>query len=106
MAINVSVRYNGGLLPGIVLLTQQCYHHRNPFKCHEEVLYLQSMMIPPKRFDPPPPLTGGCSEGPDAFRFSLKQVCPDNVLTEDAFSFFFKHQTACFKKNQNAPRPF
>ena len=42
----------------------------NPFKCHE-VLYLQPM-IPPKRFDVSPPLTGGCSEGLDAFRVLLK----------------------------------
>ena len=28
MAIDVSVQYNGGLLPGIMLLTQQCYYHR------------------------------------------------------------------------------
>ena len=29
MAINVSVRYNGGLLPDIIiLLTQGYYHHR------------------------------------------------------------------------------
>ena len=27
MAINVSVQYNGGLLPNIILLTQ-CYFHR------------------------------------------------------------------------------
>ena len=27
MAINVSVQYNGGLLPDITLLTQ-CYYHR------------------------------------------------------------------------------
>ena len=46
MAINVSVQDHGGLLPDIILLTQ-CYY---PFKCHEEVLYLQPM-IPPKRFD-------------------------------------------------------
>ena len=45
MAINVSVQHNGGLLPGI-----------NPFKCHEEVLYLQPMIIPLiKRFDIFPP---------------------------------------------------
>ena len=50
MAINVRVQYNGGLLPDIILLTQ-CYHHRgNPFKCHEEVLYLQPL-IPPKCVD-------------------------------------------------------
>ena len=63
MAINVNVQYNGGLLPGIILLTQ-CYLHRGTClnKCHEKVLYLQPM-IPPKRFDIIPPITGGCSEG-------------------------------------------
>ena len=75
MAINVSVQYNGRLLPGIILLTQQCYYHRgtslNAMKRFG--IYLQPM-IPPKRFDVFP-LTGGCSEeGLDAFRFSLKQV--------------------------------
>ena len=44
----------------------------NPFKCHEEVLFLQPM-IPHKRFDFFP-LTGGCSEGLRAFRFFLKQL--------------------------------
>ena len=50
MAINVSVQYDGGFLPDIVLLTQ-CYYHRGTrLKCHEEVLYFQ-LLIPPKRFD-------------------------------------------------------
>ena len=44
----------------------------NPFKCHEEVLYFQ-LLIPPKRFDIFFPLTGGCSEVLDAFRFLFKQ---------------------------------
>ena len=65
MAINVSVQYNGGLLPDILLLTQ-CYYHGEPFKCHEEVLYLQPL-IPPKRFDIFSPLTKRCSEGLRAF---------------------------------------
>ena len=43
----------------------------NPFKCHEEVLCLQPM-IPPKRFDIFSPLTEGCSEGLDVFRFFFK----------------------------------
>ena len=30
MAINVSVQYNGGLLPDIILLTQ-CYYHKGGF---------------------------------------------------------------------------
>ena len=47
--------------PDIILLTQFYYHkgpnpNPNPFKCHEEVLYLQPM-IPPKLnvliFSPP-----------------------------------------------------
>ena len=64
MAINVvSVQqYNGGLLPDIILLTP-CYYHRGT---REEVLYSQPM-IPPKRFDISPPLTGGCLEGLGAF---------------------------------------
>ena len=54
MEVNVSVHYNGGLLPDIILLTQ-CYYHRGTrLKCHGEVLYLQPM-IPPKRFDIFPP---------------------------------------------------
>ena len=59
MAINIiSVQYNGGLLPDIILLTQCYYHKGNPFKCNEEVLYLQPL-IPPKRFDIPPPPSWG-----------------------------------------------
>ena len=53
MAINVSVQYNGGLLPDIIL-DLMLFPSGNPFKCHEEVLYLQPL-IPPKRFDIIPP---------------------------------------------------
>ena len=65
-------QYNGGLLPYIVLLTL-CYYRRetNPIKCHEEVLSLQPK-IPRKRFDIFFPLTGGCSQGLDAFIFFFK----------------------------------
>ena len=65
MAINVvSVQYNVGLLPVIILLTQTMLFPsgRNRFECHEEVLYLQPLIQPTKRFDISPPLTGGCSE--------------------------------------------
>ena len=44
----------------------------NPFKYHNEVLYLQPM-IPPKRFVIFP-LTGGCSEGLDVFIFFFEQL--------------------------------
>ena len=36
---------------------------RNPFKCHEEVLYFLQPLIQPNRFDIFSLLTGGCSEG-------------------------------------------
>ena len=44
----------------------------NPFKYHEEILYLQPL-IPPKRFDIFSHMTGGCSEGLGAFSFFFKQ---------------------------------
>ena len=42
MAINVRVQHNGGFLPRITLLTQYVttVPSGNPFKCHEEVLYV------------------------------------------------------------------
>ena len=61
MAINVSVQYNGGLLPGIILLPQ-CYYHRgtrlNAMKrfCICSLRYHLNVLT----FFP---LTGGCSEG-------------------------------------------
>ena len=60
MAINVNVQYNGGLLPGIILLTQ-CYY------------YWGTRLNAMKMFGLFP-LTGGCSEGLDAFRFFFKQI--------------------------------
>ena len=45
----------------------------NPFKCHEEVLYLQSMILSHLNVLTFSPLTGECSEGLDAFRFFFKQ---------------------------------
>ena len=65
MAINVSVQYNGGLLP-YTLLTQ-CYFHRGTrLNAMKGFCNLQPM-IPPKRFDIYSPLTGGCLEGLGAF---------------------------------------
>ena len=65
-AINVSVQYNGGLLPDIFSVEPMLQPLGNLIKCHEEVLYLQPL-IPPKRFDIFSPLTRGCSEGLGAF---------------------------------------
>ena len=66
MAINVSVQYNGGASPRHYTVDPMLFPSGNPFKCHEEVLYLQPL-IPPKRFDIFSPLAGGCSEGLGAF---------------------------------------
>ena len=63
MAVNVNVQYNGGgASPRHYTVDPMLSALGNLFKCHEEVLYLQPL-IPPKRFEISPPITGGCSEG-------------------------------------------
>ena len=74
MAINGSVQDNGGLLTGIILLTQCYYHMGNPFKHHEEIWYLQSM-IPPKRFDILAPDWGMLRKSRCVQIFSLNTRC-------------------------------
>ena len=70
MAISGSVQYNGGLLPDITLLTL-CYYHRGARLNAMKFFFLSLQSIfPSKRFDVPPS-SGGCSEGLDAFRFTL-----------------------------------
>ena len=86
MAINGSVQYKGGLLPDIIRYTvdPMSFPSGNPSKCHEQVSYSQPL-IPPKRFDSFPPLTGGCSEGLGAFCFFFKHLhtspCRDTNTT-------------------------
>ena len=52
MAINVSIRYNGGFLPDMILLVLCCYHRGT-----QQVLSLQpiNIMFPPNLFDNLPP---------------------------------------------------
>ena len=76
MAINVSAQHNGGLLPDINTADPMLLPSGNPSKCHEEVWSLQPM-IPPTDFGISP-LTGGCSEGLDAFIFFFKTSPPPN----------------------------
>ena len=66
MAINVSVQYNGGLLPDIILLTL-CDFIGKPPSYFEQFLSLQPTMFPPKSFDFFPPECG-CSKGLDNSR--------------------------------------
>ena len=82
MAINVSVLYNGGLLPEIILFIQ-CYYHRGTrLNAMTMVLSLQPM-IPPKGFDIFPRV--GCSEGLGAFRTEQnhkKIAAPNEALVK------------------------
>ena len=45
MVINVSVQYNGGFLPEIILLTQ-CDYFGEPFSYHVEVFVLVTVKVP------------------------------------------------------------
>ena len=42
---------------------QQCYLHRGTCLNAMKRFCICSLLIPPKRFDTFPPITGGCSEG-------------------------------------------
>ena len=55
----------------------------NLFECHEEVLYLQPL-IPPKRFDIFPPITGGCAEDLGVLRFFFKKRTLPVLLSHGA----------------------
>ena len=68
MVINVSVQYNGGFLPDVLLLTL-CDYTGEPISYHEELLSLQPMFSP-ESFDIPP--EGKYSGGLDEFIFLFK----------------------------------
>ena len=75
MVINVSVQYNGGFLPDIILLTL-CYYHRGTrLYAMKRFCYLQSM-VPPKRFDVSSPLTEGVLRRSRCVQIFFKQ-CTD-----------------------------
>ena len=72
MAINVTVQHNGGFLPGIILLAQCHYPPRRGTRLNVMKRFCIAAYDPTsKRFDISP-LTGGCSEVLDAFRFFFK----------------------------------
>ena len=50
MVINVSVQYNGGLLPDIIIMLTLCDSIGEPFYYHVEFLSLQPI-FPPEPFD-------------------------------------------------------
>ena len=55
MAIDLNVRYNGGLLPDIILLSQ-CYYHRRTRSNAINIFLTLQPMIPLKHFDIFPPV--------------------------------------------------
>ena len=73
MAINISVQYKRRASPRLYTVDPRLLLIPSgiPFKWPEDVLSLQPITIPPKRFDISP-LCVGCSEGLDAFRFFFK----------------------------------
>ena len=88
MAINVNVQYNGGFLPDIILWTQ-CYLHRGTCLNAMKRFCSCSLLIPPKRFDIFPPITGGCSEGLGVVRFFFKK---EKHVRTRAISRFIIHR--------------
>ena len=83
MATNAIVQHNGGFLSGVILLTQ-CYYHRgtrlNAMKrfciCSLELCsHLNVLTLSP--------LTGGCSEGLDAFRYMHDVTCCTDPIPWD-----------------------
>ena len=80
MAINVSVQYNGGLLPDIILLTQ-CYYHRGTRLNAMKRFSFCSLLIPPKRFDIFSPDWGVLRRSRGVLIFIQTRMAPD-VTTE------------------------
>ena len=82
MAINVSVQYNGGLLPDIILLTQRNFHRGTRLNAMKRFC-ICSLWSHLNVLTFSPPLTGGCSEGLGAFWFFFKKYilpCPRSRL--------------------------
>ena len=77
MAISVILQDNGGFLPDFILLTLLCEHHRgtrfNVMKKRLFCLCSLSLCSHVVNVLTIFPLSGGCSEDLDAFRFFFKQ---------------------------------
>ena len=77
MVINViSLKHNGGFLPGTILFSQCYYHGGTRFSAMKRfcICSLRSHLNA-LTFSP---LTGGCSEGPEAFGCFFKQTGQPN----------------------------
>ena len=93
MAVNVSVQYNGGLLPGIMLLPQRYYHLGTRLNAMKRlcICSLQSHL----NVLTFPPLTGGCSGGllpihsGNQVRWTYQPGSHRREVTQDFSSTFF-----------------
>ena len=77
MAINVvSLQHNGGFVPGTIILFTQCYHGGTRLNAMKRfcICSLRSHLNALTFF----PLSGGCSEGLEAFGFFFKQTGQPN----------------------------
>ena len=133
MAIDVvSVQYNGGFLPDIIILLNQCYYHRetrlNALKRFRICSLWSHLPVNVLTFSP---LTGGCSKGLD---YSLTSSIHPHVVCRSYYSLvktfyntniqylisffglvfsrfvslgiiFLSRFLRFLEKNQNAPRP-
>ena len=100
MAINVSVQYNGGLLPDPILLTQCYYHHdsgNTRLKAMKRV-YICSLLSHLNVLTSFP-LTGGCSEGLGAFILFFKQAV---ILFYFAAGTFIPHDLPSLQTGSDA----
>ena len=68
MAITVSLQYNGGFLPGIMLLIR-CHYHRGTRLYAMKRGFVLRPMFPPKRFDNFSSCLGDAQKALDAFIF-------------------------------------
>ena len=104
MAINVNVQYNGGFLPDIILWTQ-CYLHRGTCLNAMKRFCICSLLIPRKRFDIFPPITGGCSESLGVVWFFFKYIYYCTVVSYLHLSYIL---ILCSKENGalHPPCPF
>ena len=91
MAINVSVQYNGGLLPGIILLPQ-CYYHRGTRLNAMKRFCICSLRSHLKRFDIFSPDWGMLRRSSShAFWTSSSLDVPAGVTQEEGHTGFFIH---------------
>ena len=101
MAIIVSVQHDSEFLPDIMLLTQCCYHRGTRLNAMKRfcICSLGSYLNVLTCF----PLTGGCSEGLDAFRCFFKN-CSLQIWDFYRNTYKFSSSTVTFSSREKNVR--